>query len=112
MHKDRGYDVADTELTRSLMEFRSIFGNCPDLDSLRFSISLRSNPYNKNLVIFMGTDEIRTANIRAVYGQILSKESRQGLILILQSKMNHFAKKEPEKFPFKVKVFQVHPPVV
>jgi DNA-directed RNA polymerase I, II, and III subunit RPABC1 len=60
----------------------------------------------------MGTDEIRTANIRAVYGQILSKESIQGLILILQSKMNHFAKKEPEKFPFKVKVFQVHPPVV
>jgi DNA-directed RNA polymerase I, II, and III subunit RPABC1 len=47
MHKDRGYDVADTELTRSLMEFRSIFGNCPDLDSLRFSISLRSNPYKK-----------------------------------------------------------------
>lgn len=96
----------------SLTKFRSVFGNGSDLDSLGFSVSLHSNPYKKNLVIFMGTDEIRTANIRAVYGQILSEESLQGLILILQSKMNRFAKKEPEEFPFKVEVFQVHPSVV
>ena len=47
MHKDRGYDVADTDLTRSLTEFRSVFRNSPNLDSLRFSVSLRSNPYKK-----------------------------------------------------------------
>jgi DNA-directed RNA polymerase I, II, and III subunit RPABC1 len=57
--------------------------------------------------MFLGTDEIKTANIRTVYRQILNKESLHGLILILQSKMNHFAKKELEKFPFKVEVFQV-----
>ncbi|XP_061971723.1 DNA-directed RNA polymerase V subunit 5C [Populus nigra] len=107
MLKDRGYDVLDSELNRSLTEFRSVFGNSPDLDSLRFSVSLRSNPHKKTLVMFLGTDEIKTANIRTVYGQILNKESLHGLILILQSKTNHFAKKELEKFPFKVEVFQI-----
>jgi len=47
MLKDRGYDVLDSELNRSLTEFRSVFGNSPDLDSLRFSVSLRSNPHKK-----------------------------------------------------------------
>ncbi|CAK7336548.1 unnamed protein product [Dovyalis caffra] len=107
MLKDRGFDVADSDLTRSVTEFRSVFGNSPDVDSLRFCVSLRSNPLKKTLVIFLGTDEIKIANIRAVYGQILNKESLHGLILILQSKMNHFAKKELEKFPFKVEVFQI-----
>jgi DNA-directed RNA polymerase I, II, and III subunit RPABC1 len=30
MLKDRGYDVLDSELNRSLTEFRSVFGNSPD----------------------------------------------------------------------------------
>uniref|UniRef100_A0A3N7E6V5 RNA polymerase subunit H/Rpb5 C-terminal domain-containing protein n=1 Tax=Populus trichocarpa TaxID=3694 RepID=A0A3N7E6V5_POPTR len=47
MLKDRGYDVLDSELNRSLTEFRSVFGNSPDLDSLRFSVSLRSIPHKK-----------------------------------------------------------------
>jgi len=47
MLKDRGYDVLDSELNRSLTEFRSVFGNSPDLESLRFSVSLRSNPHKK-----------------------------------------------------------------
>ena len=47
MLKDRGYDVLDSELNRSLTEFRSVFGNSPDLESLRFSVSLRSIPHKK-----------------------------------------------------------------
>lgn len=66
----------------------------------------------QTFVIFQGTDEIKTANIRTVDGQILNKESLHELILILQSKMKHFAKKELDKFPFKVKVFQVCSSVV
>lgn len=43
MLKDRGYNVADSELTRSFNEFRSDFGDNPDLERLRISASLRSN---------------------------------------------------------------------
>ncbi|XP_022764792.1 DNA-directed RNA polymerase V subunit 5C-like [Durio zibethinus] len=106
MLKDRGYKVADSELTRSLAEFRSDFGDKPELERLRISASLRSNPSKKILVVFMGTDDIRKATVRALHCQIL-KESLSGLILILQSKMNSFARKELESFPFKVEVFQI-----
>ncbi|XWS65529.1 hypothetical protein CRYUN_Cryun05aG0120900 [Craigia yunnanensis] len=106
MLKDRGYNVADSELTLSLTEFRSNFGDKPDLERLRISASLRSNPSKKILVVFMGTNDIRKATVCALHGQIL-KESLSGLILILQSKMNSFARKELENFPFKVEVFQI-----
>lgn len=55
----------------------------------------------------MGSDEIRTAAIRGLLCQIPNKESLHGLILILQSKMNHFARKELDKLQCKVETFQV-----
>ncbi|XVF41141.1 hypothetical protein PTKIN_Ptkin01aG0256300 [Pterospermum kingtungense] len=106
MLKDRGYNVADSELTRSFTEFRSDFGDNPDLERLRISASLRSNPSKRILVVFMGTDDVRKATIRALHGQIL-KESISGLTLVVQSKMNSFARKELESFPFKVEVFHI-----
>ena len=59
------------------------------------------------MVIFFGTEEIRTASVRNLYAQIMSIEHLKGLILIHESKINHFARKELEKYPYKVEVFQV-----
>ncbi|KAG8656708.1 DNA-directed RNA polymerase V subunit 5C [Manihot esculenta] len=107
MLRDRGYDVADLEVTRSLAEFRVEFGDKPELKRLRISASLRSNQRRQILVVFMGSDEIRTAAIRGLLCQIPNKESLHGLILILQSKMNHFARKELDKLQCKVETFQI-----
>ncbi|KAK7839425.1 dna-directed rna polymerase v subunit 5c [Quercus suber] len=83
MLRDRGYEVPDSELTRSLAEFRSM------------------------MVIFLGTEEIRTASVRNLYAQIMSVEHLKGLILIHESKINHFARKGLAKYPYKVEVFQI-----
>ncbi|OMO73439.1 hypothetical protein CCACVL1_17261 [Corchorus capsularis] len=106
MLKDRGYNVDESEITRSLTEFRSLFGDNPELERLRISATLRSNPSKKILVVFMGKNEIRKATIFALRGDI-SKENLSGLILVLQSKMNSFARKELESFAFKVEEFQI-----
>ena len=47
MLRDRGYVVPDSELSRSLAEFRSAFGDKPDLLSLRITVPHSSNPYNR-----------------------------------------------------------------
>ncbi|KAH9698388.1 DNA-directed RNA polymerase V subunit 5C [Citrus sinensis] len=107
MLNDRGYAVPNSELTRSLTEFRFTFGDKSDLESLRLCLPLRSNPSKKMMVVYLGTEEIRTQAIRGLYGQILNKEALHGLILILQSNMNTFARKEVLKFPFKVEIFHV-----
>ncbi|KAJ9190582.1 hypothetical protein P3X46_001768 [Hevea brasiliensis] len=107
MLRDRGYDVADSEVTRSLAEFRVEFGDKPDLERLRISASLRSNQHKKILVVFLGSDEIRTAAIRGLLSHIPNKESLHGLMLIVQSKMNHFARKELDKLQCKVEIFQI-----
>ncbi|KAH9658581.1 DNA-directed RNA polymerase V subunit 5C [Citrus sinensis] len=107
MLNDRGYAVPNSELTRSLTEFRFTFGDKSDLESLRLCLPLRSNPSKKMLVVYLGTEEVRTQAIRGLYGQILNKEALHGLILILQSNMNTFARKEVLKFPFKVEIFHI-----
>ncbi|KAH7548542.1 hypothetical protein JRO89_XS14G0159700 [Xanthoceras sorbifolium] len=107
MLRDRGYDVADSELALSLAEFRSVFGDKPDPERLRFCFPLCSNPVKKMLVMFLGTDQVKTKDIRELFGKIVNKESLHGLILILQSKINAYAKKEVEKFSFKVEFFQI-----
>ncbi|KAK2634819.1 hypothetical protein Ddye_029611 [Dipteronia dyeriana] len=107
MLRDRGYDVSDSELALSLAEFRSIFGDKPDPERLRFYFPLRSNPTKKMLVMFLGTDQVKTKDIREMCMQIVNRGSLQGLILILQSKVTASVKKEMEKFSFKVEFFQI-----
>ncbi|KAL4289627.1 hypothetical protein GQ457_14G018600 [Hibiscus cannabinus] len=106
MLNDRGYTVPDSELTRTLPEFRSHFGDKPDLDRLRIHSSLSSNPSKKILVVFMGTEGIGKSSVCGLRDQILN-QSLSGLILVLQSKMSSFAQKELDSFPFKVEVFQI-----
>ncbi|AES68886.2 RNA polymerase II fifth largest protein [Medicago truncatula] len=44
MLHDRGYNVSESDLTLSLSEFRSRFGEFPKPHTLGVSVSLRSNP--------------------------------------------------------------------
>lgn len=104
---DRGYAVPSTELTRSLSEFRAEFGQKPDHLSLHICLPLRVNSSSKILVIFCGTEEIRKANIISILSQITDKESLHRIILVLQSKMNHYARRVVDEYPVKVEIFQI-----
>ena len=55
----------------------------------------------------MGAEDIKLATIKGLSFQIQNKESLSGLILILQSKMNHHARKELNTFPCGVEIFHV-----
>lgn len=44
MLKDRGYEVAVSEIDLSLEEFRAVHGQNPDVERLRFSVHHRSDP--------------------------------------------------------------------
>ncbi|CAL0308648.1 unnamed protein product [Lupinus luteus] len=109
MLRDRGYDVPDSELTRSLPEFRSIFGEKPNHESLTIRVSLLSDPSNKVLVHFMGTsDIIRKSTIHALYNEIAEKGRLNRLILIVQSKMTVYARKDLDASPFKVEILNMN----
>ncbi|KFK34690.1 hypothetical protein AALP_AA5G179100 [Arabis alpina] len=107
MLRDRGYQVSDAELSLSLSEFRSVFGEKPELERLRICVSLHSDPNKKVLVIFMGSEPITVKTIREIHCQILTREGLHGLILVLQSKMNHFAQKELTTFPLTAETFPI-----
>ncbi|KAK2990078.1 hypothetical protein RJ640_002202, partial [Escallonia rubra] len=107
MLRDRGYDVPESELTRSLSDFRTVFGDKPDLERLRVSASLRSQPSRKVLVIFCGTAEINKQIMFGVLHQTANEEGLQRVILILQSKMNFHAKKMVDQYPIKVETFHI-----
>ncbi|CAH2064141.1 unnamed protein product [Thlaspi arvense] len=107
MLRDRGYQVSDAELSCSLSEFRSAFGEKPDLERLRICVSLRSDFRKKILVVFMGSEPITVKSIHALHSEISSTQGLQVLILVSQSKMNHFAQKELATFPFTVETFPI-----
>ncbi|KAF3582308.1 hypothetical protein DY000_02032716 [Brassica cretica] len=107
MLRDRGCQVSDAELSLSLSEFRSGFGEKPDLERLRICVPLRSNPMKKILVVFMGSEPVTVKTVRAIHSQVSSTVGLHGLILVLQSKMNHFAKKELATFPCTVETFPI-----
>ncbi|XP_050385237.1 DNA-directed RNA polymerase V subunit 5C [Argentina anserina] len=106
MLSDRGYSVPESELTRSLSEFQDAFGQNPDPERLSICASLRSNSKNKIVVIFCGTEEIRKASARAIYANLMNKDI-SSLMLVLQTKINCFARKELETYPYKVETFHI-----
>ena len=59
------------------------------------------------LVVFMGSEPVTVKIVRVIHGQVSSPVGLHGLILVLQSKMNHFAKKELATFPCTVETFPV-----
>ncbi|KAB2621001.1 DNA-directed RNA polymerase V subunit 5C [Pyrus ussuriensis x Pyrus communis] len=107
MLRDRGCNVSDSDLNLSLTEFLSEFGPNPDHERLSVCVPLRSKPSKKIVVIFCGTDEIRKRNMCGIYAGLPNKASIHQLILVLQSKMNCYARKELEKYPFKVDTFHI-----
>ncbi|XAR63520.1 DNA-directed RNA polymerase [Bertholletia excelsa] len=107
MLRDRGYAVPDFELCGSVSDFRSVYGQHPEVERLRICVSHRSDTSRKILVIFAGAEEIRKKTIDGILNQIVNKGSLHGVILILQSKMTFHAKKVVDEFSVKVETFQI-----
>ncbi|PNX93306.1 DNA-directed RNA polymerases I, II, and III subunit RPABC1 [Trifolium pratense] len=63
-------------------------------------------------VVFTGTDDIRKSNLTAIHNQIANKERLSRLILIVQSKMTPYARKELENCRYKVEIIKLNDLVV
>ncbi|KAL6987256.1 DNA-directed RNA polymerase V subunit 5A [Sarracenia purpurea var. burkii] len=107
MLRDRGYAVPISDIELSLEDFRAIHGQKPDIERLRISTSLRSDPSNKILVIFCGPAIVKVNVMRWIATQIVNRESLNRLILIVQNKVTTQALKAVELFPFTAEIFQI-----
>jgi type 1 fimbria pilin len=58
-------------------------------------------------VIFTGTGDIRKSTLTEIHNQIVNKERLSRLILIVQSKMTAYARKELENCQYKVEIIKV-----
>lgn len=56
MLRDRGYAVSDVEIGQSVSQFRSVHGQEPDLERIRISASLLSDPSQKVAVSCFSLD--------------------------------------------------------
>lgn len=52
MLRDRGYGIAVTDIAQTLAGFRSVFGENPDLESLRISSVLLRDPSKRVTFVF------------------------------------------------------------
>ncbi|XP_022766600.1 DNA-directed RNA polymerase V subunit 5A-like [Durio zibethinus] len=107
MLRDRGYAVPISEFNLSLQEFRAIHGQSLDFDRLRISVSHKTDPSKRVLVVFYGPGTVKVSGIRLIAGLITNKESLTGLILILQNHITNQALKALDLFSFKVEIFQI-----
>ncbi|KAG7958829.1 hypothetical protein I3843_10G038400 [Carya illinoinensis] len=107
MLRDRGYVVPNSEVELSLQDFRDIHGQNPDLERLRISTTLRSDPLKRILVIFCGPSVVKVHMIRSIAYQIVNKDTLGGLILIVQNHITAQALKAVDLFPFKAEIFQI-----
>ncbi|WZZ17759.1 hypothetical protein YC2023_110848 [Brassica napus] len=87
MLRDRGYEVSLEDINLSLQDFRTVYGERPDVDRLRISAYHRSDSSNKVKVVFFGTGKVKVNTIRSVAAEILSQETITGLILVLQNQI-------------------------
>ncbi|XP_007028544.2 PREDICTED: DNA-directed RNA polymerase V subunit 5A [Theobroma cacao] len=107
MLRDRGYAVPISEINLSLQEFRAIYGQSPDFDRLRLSVTHKTDPSKRILVVFYGPGMVKVSGIRLIAGLITNKESLTGLILVLQNHITNQALKALDLFSFKVEIFQI-----
>nr|AAM66962.1 putative DNA-directed RNA polymerase 23kD subunit [Arabidopsis thaliana] len=105
--RDRGYEVSDEDINLSLHDFRTVYGERPDVDRLRISALHRSDSTKKVKIVFFGTSMVKVNAIRSVVADILSQETITGLILVLQNHVTNQALKAIELFSFKVEIFQI-----
>ncbi|XP_062197707.1 DNA-directed RNA polymerase V subunit 5A-like [Phragmites australis] len=107
MLRDRGYSVPESELARTLPEFRAWWADKPELERLAFSTTLASDLSNKVKVVFCPPEPVKIATIREIYNGT-KEENLSRLILILQSKIMSKARESiKEIFAFKVDIFQI-----
>jgi DNA-directed RNA polymerase I, II, and III subunit RPABC1 len=107
MLKDRGYNVPHSDINTSLEEFRAVYGQIPDVDSLKFSVTHKIDPTKRMLVIFCGPSMLKVNSVRGIIGDITNRQSLAGLILILQSHITSQAMKALETLTFKVEIFKI-----
>ncbi|XP_058782606.1 DNA-directed RNA polymerase V subunit 5C-like [Vicia villosa] len=107
MLRDRGYNVSESDLTLTLPEFRSRFGQYPKPESLGLITSHRNNPSNKVQVMFRGNEDIKKKTLMEIYSQIVDRENLSRLILIVQSKMTPYARKDLETCQCKVEIIKL-----
>ncbi|CAL5201478.1 unnamed protein product [Lathyrus oleraceus] len=108
MLRDRGYNVSESDLTLTLPEFRSRFGQFPKPEALGVIVSHRSNPSNKVQVVFRGTDAISKKTLKEIYSQIVDHGNPSRLILVVQSKMTSCARKDLEICQYKVEIINLN----
>ncbi|XP_022744803.1 DNA-directed RNA polymerase V subunit 5A-like isoform X2 [Durio zibethinus] len=107
MLRDRGYAVPNSEINLSLQEFRAIYGQSPDFDRFRLSVTHKTDSSKRMLVVFYGPGTVKVSGIRLIAGLITNKESLTGLILVLQNHITNQALKALDLFSFKVEIFQL-----
>lgn len=107
MLRDRGYSVPESELARTLPEFRAWWAKKPDFERLAFSTALASDQSDRVQILFCPPEPVRNATIQEIYDRI-EGENLSRLILILQGRIMPRARQSmKEKFTFKVDIFQV-----
>ncbi|KAL7605097.1 DNA-directed RNA polymerase V subunit 5C [Lactuca sativa] len=107
MLRDRGCVIADYEFTRTLTEFRLVFGDEPDPDHLRICVPLSSKPSKKILVIFCNPGDINKATAKHMLLNITNKDTLLRIILVLQGKMNIHARALFNESEVKVEFFPI-----
>ncbi|XP_076929602.1 DNA-directed RNA polymerase V subunit 5C-like [Bidens hawaiensis] len=113
MLKDRGCEVDESQLTRSVTEFREVVGDVAEggvgigIDKLRVCVPLVSNPWKKIVVVFAGPEEVNKAKATHILMSILNKDSLHRIIVIMEGKMNHYARKEFDSCAVKVETFPI-----
>ncbi|XP_074320585.1 DNA-directed RNA polymerase V subunit 5A [Silene latifolia] len=107
MLKDRGYAVPNSEIELTLPQFRDLYGPKPDVERLRVSTALVSDPSKKILVVFCGPQLVKVSTIRIIGSQIVDKESLSAIILIVENRLTGPAQKALDIFHSKVETFQI-----
>ncbi|KAK3119711.1 hypothetical protein QOZ80_9AG0674140 [Eleusine coracana subsp. coracana] len=107
MLHDRGYSVQESELARTLPEFREWWAGRPELERLAITTTLVSDHSSKMKVIFCPAEPVKKATIREIYSGT-KDENLSRLILVLQGKIMSQARESiKDIFPFKVDTFQI-----
>ncbi|EOA28756.1 hypothetical protein CARUB_v10024988mg [Capsella rubella] len=107
MLRDRGYDVSDEDINLSLQQFRTLYGEIPDINRLRISAEHRLDSTKKIAVMFCGTGMVKVNEMRGIAADVLNRESISGLILVLQGHITNQALKAVDLFTFKVELFEI-----
>ncbi|PON73276.1 DNA-directed RNA polymerase RPB5 subunit, eukaryote/virus [Trema orientale] len=125
MLKDRGFSVPTSDVNFSLDDFRRIYGESPNIDLLRFSVTHLHDPSKRSLllqlvgsrlfgvlvfkilVIFCGPDMVNLTSVRSLADQINNEDKLTGLILILENQMTDKARKSLDLLQLKLEIFQI-----